>query len=266
MEPDVRARSDPGRMASVSHPTQRSEDSPDEARTFYERPWLDRWTGRYTLEWATPSGPRRLRVHNRLVDLQGRRPSWYSVARIPLTLWTWFESRWRKLLARPYPYLAWDAVRYLDRIVTPGMHVLEVGGGNSTLWLLERGAHVHTIEPSAEWIAELRQAAFDRLGREAANRWTVVQATGNAAVEAIRQASGGPWDLVLVDPQGQTIPRIEALLAARPQLRPGGWLMLDNSDHPLQAGALEALGIPTKVVTGYGAMCLVVTQTAFWRP
>ncbi len=251
-------------MESVQQPKPTPPD-PGSAQTYYKRPWLDRWTGHYTLTWDGPDGPQELTVHNRLVDLMGNRPSVYSALRIPLSLWSWWGARRAKLLAQPYPFLVWDAIRYLERILTPGAQVLEVGAGNSTLWLLDRGAHVHSLEPNAEWIQALQAAADKRLGSEATERLQLIQATGSDAIDVINDIPEDALDLAIVDPKGQEIARFEALMAAKSKLKSGGWLVLDNSDHPNNLAAVEALGPPHKVVTGYGAMCLVVTQTAFWR-
>jgi len=161
--------------------------------------------------------------------------------------------------------LVWDAIQYLDRILLPQMQVMEVGGGNSTLWLLERGVAVHTIEPNSEWIAELRRQIEARFEPAVQARWQCTRAKGEEAIDLIRDLPAHSYDIVIVDPKGQEIPRFEALQAARPKLRENGRLVLDNSDHPNNLAAVDSLGKPHKVVTGYGAMCLVVTQTAFWQ-
>ncbi|MEZ6018995.1 MAG: hypothetical protein R3F17_02545 [Planctomycetota bacterium] len=234
-------------------------------RTFYERPVLDRPLGRYTLEWNDAGGTHRLRVPNRLVDLQGHRPSLASTLRLPRTLWTWWSARGGRLLRRPVPFLTWDAVHRLEQCVRPGSTVLEVAGGNSTLWLLERGARVFTLEPDAAWAERLRTAIETRLGPEALARWQVRVTTGERDLQPIREGGGAPWDVAIIDPSGWQIPRLPALYAARAHMAPGGTLVLDNSDHPLQWPASEVLGPPNQVFTGYGAMCLVVTQTSFWQ-
>lgn len=46
------------------------------------------------------------------------------------------------------PWLSWPAIVELVRFLGPGMRVLEYGGGGSTLFLLERGCAVRTVELS----------------------------------------------------------------------------------------------------------------------
>ena len=48
--------------------------NPDQnnVRTYYERPWLDKLTGHYTVAWENAEGEQSIRVHNRLTDLEGR--------------------------------------------------------------------------------------------------------------------------------------------------------------------------------------------------
>lgn len=199
------------------------------------------------------------------MDLQGRKPSWGSVLRIPKTVWTWWGTRRSRFLRRPVPFLAWDAIRYLEGCLQPGQQVLEVGGGNSTLWLLEHGVRVHTVEPHGEWIEALEKEIAARYGPEGSARWHGTQAAGSQAVEALRALEPASLDMVIVDPHSQEVPRVAALEALRDKVRSGGWLVLDNSDHPQNLAAQEFLGPPDHLISGYGAMCLVVTQTAFWR-
>ena len=124
---------------------------------------------------------------------------------------------------------------------------------------------MRTIEPNAEWLEALQASTKERFAEEVSARLRTVHATGTAGIEAIRELEDGHLDLAIIDPKGQEISRYDALMVAKKKLRQGGWLVLDNSDHPNNLAAVEALGTPHKVVTGYGAMCLVVTQTTFWR-
>ena len=121
-------------------------DTPEanNVRTFYRRPLLDRLTGHYTAEWENQDGTHSTTVHNRLRDFEGNAPSMHSLLRLPRIVRTYLASRRKPILDEPVPFLVLDAIAFLDEILEPGMRVLEVGGGNSTLWFLAHGAHVTT--------------------------------------------------------------------------------------------------------------------------
>ncbi|HXG63295.1 MAG TPA: class I SAM-dependent methyltransferase [Planctomycetota bacterium] len=234
-------------------------------RTYYERPWRDRWTGRYTVAWDGG----RVRAHTRFQDLQGRWPSWRSVLALPMCVASYWEARSRPLLKRPRPFLVVDAIRFLERTIRPGHRVLEVGGGNSTLWFLERGATVTTVEHDPEWAAgiEVRYAAErERFARAGSGGLSVHVLGGRKAVDFLEGLEGASFDLALIDCANAVTLRVEALRAARPKVKSGGWLVLDNSDHPQNWAAARLMsGCAALRFTGFAPMSLGVSQTSAWR-
>lgn len=244
---------------------QRLRQSPraDDVRTFYERPVLDRISARYVVAWTSSDGEHRIRVHNRLRDLQGRPPSWRSVLRLPHVLATYWAVRRKPLLTRPLPFLTYDAIRQLAQIVAPGTRVLELGSGNSTLWLLQRGAHVTSIEHDPTWASSVRAEAEQR-GFGA--RLALHCEDGSEALARIANAREAEFDLALIDCKNAFTSRYHAVELARAKVRSGGWLCLDNSDHPNNWAAAELMADrPRWTHSGYGPMCAVVTQTSLWQ-
>lgn len=235
-------------------------------RTFYANPLLDRLTGHYTAEWENPGGKHSVRVHNRLRDFEGNAPSIYSTLRLPRIVRTYLAARRHPILPEPVPFLVLDAIMFLEEIVQPGMRVLEVGGGNSTLWFLSRGARVTTIEHSREWADEIERWADDNLDEEARGRLEIHVAEGPAAIDIIERTANGSRDLVLVDCMNAHTWRRECVAAARPKLERGGWMVLDNSDHPNNWSGVELMSDLERLrFTGFAPMCPVVTQTSFWQ-
>ena len=237
--------------------------NPDKVHTFYARPMLDRWTGRYTIDLGDGETIRR---HNRLVDLQGQRPSWSSVRQLPMTFWTWLQTRRKPLLRTPLPLLTWDSIDFLKESLPDQPDVIEVGAGNSTLWMLERGARVTSIEHSPEWAELVKKAALERFGESIEKRFTLHVAEGQQAIDLIKDVPQGSFDLALVDSANAHTQRARAMTAVRSKVRPGGFLALDNSDHPNNWGAAGLLAdLPSLRFSGFGPMCAVVTQTQIWR-
>lgn len=231
--------------------------------TFYRRPLLDRLTGRYTVSWKNGDSVNSIRRHNRLEDMEGYRPSASSLGRLGTTFRTYLESKRRSILKSPMPFLVYEAIEHLETLVQKGTRVVEFGGGNSTLWFLERGAEVFTVEHSKEWAHEIRAAATERFGDHVPLE--LVVAESDEALGRVRACPDASFDIALVDCMNAFTWRRDAVEAALPKVQPGGTMCLDNSDHPNNWAAVTLLGRDDRQrFTGYAPMCPVVTQTSFW--
>jgi len=132
------------------------------------------------------------------------------------------EDVWRK----GEPYLAPSAVAYLEEVITPSSKVFEWGAGGSTIWLAKRVAKVVSIEHQLDWYKKLRV----RLANEHIDN-VDLEFISLAFYPVYSQAILGydfHFDLVLVDGRD----RVECIRSAIPKVRPGGFLVLDNSDRP----------------------------------
>ena len=146
------------------------------------------------------------------------------------------------------------------------MKVLEVGGGNSTLWFLQQGCEVMTIEHDGDWARYIKDFVASELGSTAKNNLHMYVEQGASAIELINTAADDHYDLVLVDCMNKFTWRKECVAAARRKVKAGGWLCLDNSDHPNNWNAVELMHDRKRIrYTGWAPMCSVVTQTSFWQ-
>jgi hypothetical protein len=231
----------------------------DVPRIYYRHPRLDRPLGRYTAEWDGPSGKVRVQTFNRLQDWEGNFPSLYSLLRLPYVLRTYIQRKRFYILPTPVPFLVLDAIKRLDEIVRPGMRVLEIGGGNSTLWFLAKGAIVTTFEHDANWAEEIKRAA----GADA--KLSLNVSMGQKAVKLIDGLPDHSFDLSLVDSTGH-IPSAWCMPSIRRKLKPAGWMVLDNSDMPANWRAVGLMADRDREwYVGYSPMALKVSQTSFWR-
>ncbi|WP_158021321.1 class I SAM-dependent methyltransferase [Mycolicibacterium chubuense] len=141
------------------------------------------------------------------------------------------------------PWWNYNAVAFVSKRLPPKPNVFEYGGGASTLWLLDQGATTITVEDNHDWyralLARLPEGIdvrFIQSGEGASPDKASEQYTN-----AIEQERDESFDLVIVDGQG----RRECVLAAAPKVKPGGMLLLDDSqytDHdPPQRGNLTRL-------------------------
>jgi len=163
----------------------------------------------------------------------------------------WVQS-WQHnyLLDRPYPWLTFDAVYYLEAHWPTNASVFEYGSGGSTLYWLSRGASCVSIEHDQAWYEKLRS----RLANESRIDYRLVlpepahgsvpadpadpeayatadpelrNLTFHQYVAQVDSFANGFFDIVLVD--GRSRPA--CLRHSVGKVRLGGLLILDNADR-----------------------------------
>jgi SAM-dependent methyltransferase len=228
-------------------------------RVYYARPMIDRPLGRYTAEWNGTNGIVRMNTLNRLMDWEGNLPSLYSILRLPYVIKTYFQGRNSYILEKPVPFLVLDAIKRLQQIVTPGMRVLEAGSGNSTLWFLDHGASVTSYDHDETWAQSVQEAAGNNPNLD------LSIARGLEAVALMDKLDDQSYDIALVDSTGD-IRAHDCIPTIRHKLKPGGWLVLDNSDFPANwRGVALMIDRARERYVGYPPMGLKVCQTSFWQ-
>jgi precorrin-6B methylase 2 len=130
------------------------------------------------------------------------------------------------------------AIRYLSERLRPGDRVFEWGSGASTVWLIKQDAVVTSIEDDPKWVANVRSSCPEadvRLIEGAATGTTMgYQATMidssrpfyDDYVAAIDEFPDDSFDVIIVDGQS----RAECVQRAVPKVKPGGLLIIDDSD------------------------------------
>jgi hypothetical protein len=180
-------------------------------------------------------------------------------------------------LADEQPWLTYDAIGFLEQYLAPGMRIFEWGAGGSTLFLSRRASEGVSIEHDDAWATAVARRVDGR-------RWRV-QCIPPAArpdpryasqdpdhrarsfadyVQAIAACSDGTLDLVLVDGRA----RVACVRQALAKVKPGGVLVLDNSDRPEYAEALALLdgaGWRRQDFAGPAPYCFAFSRTTVWR-
>ena len=126
------------------------------------------------------------------------------------------------------PWWNYAAVGFVERRLPEGAHVFEYGGGSSTLWLLDHGANVITVEDDDLWFRNLQRLVPDadlRFVPRTADSTPTAHGSFAAYSHAIDAEPDQSFDLVVVDGQA----RRDCMLAAAPKVKPGGMLLLDDS-------------------------------------
>ncbi|MCC6177228.1 MAG: class I SAM-dependent methyltransferase [Chloroflexi bacterium] len=187
-------------------------------------------------------------------------------------------------LAAEVPWLPYSAIRFLERQIGPQAVAFEYGGGGSTLWLARRVRHLTTVEHDAAWCPRLAEALQARqvpnveliacparpeplpAAASLPNGMTYGSESAEGSfetyVKTIDQFPDASFDLVIVDGRS----RAACLVHAAPKVRPGGLLVLDDSDRPRYQVAKQTLtGWLRREFWGIRPFSLERSHTTCWR-
>lgn len=202
-------------------------------------------------------------------------------------------GRWRATLredmhqVRDRPWMTFDAIRFLQDFLEPGMRAFEYGMGSSTVFLARRCAELVSVEHDEEWFQRLTRSSAvsastwvpllrtpegaDAAELDAADPAAYASSderfagmTFRAYASAIDEYPDGHFDLVAVDGRA----RPSCLAHAAPRVRPGGVLLLDNAEREHYGAVpaeLERAGWRPRRFCGPGPHNLYFWTTAVWR-
>ena len=173
----------------------------------------------------------------------GTRAGRFHTARGPMGVSGWLRypaARWRARRGKTpeRPWIVPAAVGWLRRRIRSDWAVLELGSGRSTVWFARRAGSVLSFEDNEYWyprtqerLAEAGLANVDLRLREV-----------EGFPKEVAELPDASFDLVLVDfLEAPAVTRIDALKPAMKKVRPGGYLLLDDSDRPGYREAYELL-------------------------
>jgi Methyltransferase domain len=131
------------------------------------------------------------------------------------------------------PWLTDDSIAFMHHWIRAGDRGFEWGAGRSTLWFARHDTELTSIESDAEWHRRVNEGLrAEGLGvRVTCELVPAAEGSGHrpdSYIQAIDRAGNGSLDFCLVD--GLPEVRAECSLAALDKLRPGGILVLDNSN------------------------------------
>lgn len=161
---------------------------------------------------------------------------------MPLSGWLRYPAAWwraRRGLTPERPWIVPAAIGYLRWRIRSDWSVLELGAGRSTPWFARRSRHVLSLEDNEFW-AEKTRARLRELGK---GNVELRQLSVEEFVTEVDSLPDAAFDLVVVDfLESLTVTRIDVLRPSMGKVRPGGLLLLDDSDRPGYAEAFELLG------------------------
>jgi len=129
---------------------------------------------------------------------------------------------------RPIPMMSYSLVEYLLGLDLATFDLLELGGGNSTHFWASRTRSVLTLETNAEWMKLLQARRMPNVEARLSTSDTLAK----DMLELGRQ-----FDVIVIDSAAN---RLHPAKSAAAILRPGGFIILDNSDwYPNTARVLR---------------------------
>ena len=131
---------------------------------------------------------------------------------------------------QPIPWYTYPAIEFLQQLDLSDRTVFEYGSGNSTKFWAARAARVVTIEDDEQWSEKLRS----EIPR---NCVLLLEQDLREFVNSIHRYPEG-FDIIVVDGPARGRTRLKCAAAAVQRLKPGGMIILDNSDWLPESAAL----------------------------
>jgi predicted O-methyltransferase YrrM len=160
---------------------------------------------------------------------------------MPLSGWLRYPAAWWRARRGETPERPWivpAAVGWLRRRIRSDWSVLELGAGRSTPWFARRAGRVLSFEDNEFWAGQTR-SRLRELGLENVELRHLPVDEFAAEVDELPEED---FDLLVVDfLEAPTVTRIDVLKPAMTRVRPGGLLLLDDSDRPGYAEAFDLL-------------------------
>lgn len=142
----------------------------------------------------------------------------------------------------PVPWYTYPAIEYLRQLDFGDSSVFEYGSGQSTLFWAAKAARVVSVEDDENWHAALA-------GRVPDNCELILEPDLSIYPDVIHRYR--EFDLIVVDGAARGRTRLKCSHAAVSHLRPGGLIILDNSDWlPASARFLRESGLLQVDMTG----------------
>jgi hypothetical protein len=181
----------------------------------------------------------------------------------------WLRQRGPVTMRFRVPWWPYDVPGWVAGMLPAQPRVFEYGGGGSTLWLEDLGASVTVAEHNKEWhdqLAEVLSADTRLLLRPSQESGVITSAVEpgyfDSYAAAIDGESDASLDMVIVDGRA----RVDCVRHAIPKVKPGGLLLLDDTDRPRYRAAVTLLEQWDRhVFTGLKPGSHRPAQTSAWR-
>lgn len=193
----------------------------------------------------------------------------------------------RDLIWWKLPWVTYPSIRWLRTWLKPGMRVFEWGCGGSTLFFLEQGLDIVSIEHNLGWhrkvksVLENKHASNVHLHHIAPQSGTEMRGADGSAnhldfqlsrppkkgelfydyTQSIQQYPDQSFDLILVDGRA----RLGCLMMCMNKIKPGGAVILDNSERAHYAEGVRLFEEPGWQVIRFAGPGPLSIWPVFWQ-
>ena len=146
----------------------------------------------------------------------------------------WNDVNLNRLLVsgpEPKPWFVYGAIDYIEHTFNPSMRILELGGGGSTLFWLNRGHDVTTIETNPYWL----QTMNSTMAGLANWKCHLVDEITPVILDELELKS---FDVIVNDFGGNREQVVDAMMKL---LNENGYIIWDNSDRKSYQVGIEKL-------------------------
>jgi methyltransferase family protein len=157
----------------------------------------------------------------------------------------------------PLPWYTYPAIEYLKQLDFHDKRVFEYGCGQSTLFWGQRAARVVSVEHDAAWYRRVREHLPETCE-------LLLESDPEAYPRAIERFPDG-FDVIVIDGLVTGRTRLKCAAIAARRLRPGGMIILDNSDWlPESSRRLREDGLIEVDMTGFAPINDYTCTTSFY--
>lgn len=145
---------------------------------------------------------------------------------------------------QPVPWYTYPAIEYLKQLDFSDRTVFEYGSGQSTRFWAAAASRVVSVEDDERW--------YERLASSLPANCELILETDLAEYPKVIHRYPDGFHVIVVDGAARGHTRLKCSHAALERLRPGGLVILDNSDWlPESARALRESGLLQVDMTGF---------------
>ncbi len=202
-------------------------------------------------------------------DLERSLRAWRIFKREQGYLRSLIENKCVDKAGNPIPWYTYPAIEQLSKWDFSGCSVLEYGCGNSTLWWMERAAHVTSIESSLEWYEMVSSSLKGNCDLHLSSVDESKQAIDEREIDDYVNMVDdfGKFDVIIVDGVNQPGVRKRCAEKAIEHLKDGGLMIVDNTDWlPETCAMLRDAGFMEMDYAGLGPLNEYAETTSlfFW--
>lgn len=150
------------------------------------------------------------------------------------------------------PAVNFQTIAFMEKIITSESLVFETGTGNSTIWFARRAKRVVALEHRTGWYEQVRRC-LEKEGTKNVKIYLDPEYAQKSFDDILEEKDNIQYDMVLHDGPNPTAERLSLVKLIPSLVKPGGYLIIDDTDRDVLApgvGYLDSLGWEKTAISG----------------